>query len=59
MASLRWPSRSYSSETLLTFEDALNIALAVQNPNDVDGVFSHEVVNPDGFNPATGQERRS
>jgi hypothetical protein len=32
-----------------TFEDALNISFAMQNPNNVDNLFVHQVINSDGF----------
>ena len=36
---------------ILTFKDALNIALLVQNPNDANGVFVQKVINPGGLKP--------
>jgi hypothetical protein len=33
----------------LIFEDALNISFAMQNPNNVDNLFVHQVINSDGF----------
>jgi hypothetical protein len=33
----------------LIFEDALNISFAMQDPNNVDKLFVHHVINSDGF----------
>jgi hypothetical protein len=41
--------RESASENLFAFKDAFNISLAMQNPNDAEGVFIHNVVNPDGL----------
>ena len=40
---------SRASPPCLTLKKAFNIALAVQNPNDVEGVFVQKVINPDGL----------
>lgn len=42
---LQWLNGSFA------FENALKIALSVQNPNDADRIIIQQVINPNGLKP--------
>jgi len=48
-----------ASNASRTLKNAFNIALAMQNANDADGVFIQKVINPDGLKSRNRQGAKS